>query len=192
MELCGPNMHDSGGPLCRVKHLPHHSTSLCRLQAGRPGTQNLPHQPWVNQPLMAVASSPAVVHAHRANGAVAPSFSSQEGTISRAAEEAAMTPRGLAAGRVLVTGGAGYFGSRLGRELAGQGMSVILLDVNKPPCDVPDGATYYQVQICLFWAISLIKLNFKLPIAICSFYLLLSNARLTPYRHHITAPLQSF
>lgn len=147
MELCGPNMHDSGGPLCRVKHLPHHSTSLCHLQAARPGTQNLPHQPWVNQPLMTVASSPAVVHAHRANGAVAPSFSSQEGTMSRAAE---MTPRGLAAGRVLVTGGAGYFGSRLGRELAGQGMSVILLDVNKPPCDVPDGATYYQVQICLF------------------------------------------
>lgn len=151
MELCGPNLRDRGGPLCQVKHLPHYGAPRCRLQAGGPGMQTLPHQPWVNQPPVALASSPTVVRAPRTNGAVVPSFSSQEGASSRKAEEAAaMAPRGLTAGRVLVTGGAGYFGSRLGRELAGQGMSVILLDVNKPPCDVPDGATYFQVQICLF------------------------------------------
>lgn len=152
MELCGPNMHDSGGPLCQVKQLPRHSVPLCLLQAGGPGTQNLPHQPWLNQPPMAVASSPAAACTHRANGAVAPGSNSRwgQGGGKRVGEEAAMAPPGLAAGRVLVTGGAGYFGSRLGRELAAQGRSVILLDVNKPPCDVPDGATYYQVQIWLF------------------------------------------
>uniref|UniRef100_A0A3Q4BGB7 3-beta hydroxysteroid dehydrogenase/isomerase domain-containing protein n=1 Tax=Mola mola TaxID=94237 RepID=A0A3Q4BGB7_MOLML len=48
---------------------------------------------------------------------------------------------------VLVTGGGGYFGSRLGRKLVSQGMSVILVDVNKPPCDIPDGAVYYQSDI---------------------------------------------
>uniref|UniRef100_H3C7T6 Short chain dehydrogenase/reductase family 42E, member 2 n=1 Tax=Tetraodon nigroviridis TaxID=99883 RepID=H3C7T6_TETNG len=41
----------------------------------------------------------------------------------------------------------GYFGSRLGRELAAEGRSVILLDVNKPPCEVPEGATFYQTDI---------------------------------------------
>uniref|UniRef100_A0A665V2Y2 Short chain dehydrogenase/reductase family 42E, member 2 n=1 Tax=Echeneis naucrates TaxID=173247 RepID=A0A665V2Y2_ECHNA len=49
--------------------------------------------------------------------------------------------------KVLVTGGGGYFGFRLGRELARQGMSVILLDLNKSPCDVPDGAIFYQSDI---------------------------------------------
>lgn len=151
MELCGPNLRDRGGPLCQVKHLPRHGAPRCRLQAGGPGTQSPPHQPWVNQPPMAVACSPTAAHAPRANGAVAPSLSSQEGASSPFLEEAmAMAPRGLTAGRVLVTGGAGYFGSRLGRDLAGQGMSVILLDVNTPPCDVPDGATYFQVQIWFF------------------------------------------
>uniref|UniRef100_A0A3Q3NE34 Short chain dehydrogenase/reductase family 42E, member 2 n=1 Tax=Mastacembelus armatus TaxID=205130 RepID=A0A3Q3NE34_9TELE len=48
---------------------------------------------------------------------------------------------------VVVTGGAGYFGFRLGKELASQGMSVILLDMNKPPCDIPDGAIFYQSDI---------------------------------------------
>lgn len=156
VELCGPNMHDSGGPLCQVKQLsPRHSVPLCLLQAGGPSTQNLPHQPWLNQAPVAVASSLAAAWTHRANGAVAPGFNSRWGiTASRVGEEAVMAPPGLATGRVLVTGGAGYFGSRLGRELAAQGSSVILLDVNQPPCDLPDGATYYQVQICLFLILS--------------------------------------
>lgn len=160
MELCGPNMQNSGGPLCQVKQLPRHSIPLCLLQAGSPGTQNLPHQPWLKQPPMSVASSPAAACTHRPNGAQAPSFD-RWGTASRAGEEAAMAPPGLAMGRVLVTGGAGYFGSRLGRELVAQGRSVILLDVNKPPCDIPAGATYYQVQIWLFSGFILLSLNLK-------------------------------
>uniref|UniRef100_A0A3Q4G566 Short chain dehydrogenase/reductase family 42E, member 2 n=1 Tax=Neolamprologus brichardi TaxID=32507 RepID=A0A3Q4G566_NEOBR len=50
-------------------------------------------------------------------------------------------------GKVVVTGGGGYFGFRLGRQLANEGFSVILLDLNKPPCDIPDGATFYQSDI---------------------------------------------
>lgn len=150
MELCGPNMRESGGPLCRVKQLPRRSVPLCLLQAGGPGPQNLPHQPWLSPPPAALASSPATACPHRANGAVAPGLDSRWDAASKAGEEAAIAQPGLATGRVLVTGGAGYFGSRLGRELAAQGRSVILLDVQKPPCDVPDGATYYQVPIWLF------------------------------------------
>uniref|UniRef100_A0A9J8C9X9 Short chain dehydrogenase/reductase family 42E, member 2 n=1 Tax=Cyprinus carpio carpio TaxID=630221 RepID=A0A9J8C9X9_CYPCA len=50
-------------------------------------------------------------------------------------------------GRVLVTGGAGYFGFRLGRALAGQGATVFLLDLHKPPWDIPDGAVFQQIDI---------------------------------------------
>ncbi|XP_061701236.1 putative short-chain dehydrogenase/reductase family 42E member 2 isoform X4 [Syngnathoides biaculeatus] len=55
--------------------------------------------------------------------------------------------RGSSAGTVLVTGGGGYFGFRLGRELAGQGAAVILLDMSKPSWDIPDGAVFYQADI---------------------------------------------
>uniref|UniRef100_A0A3B5LSA8 Short chain dehydrogenase/reductase family 42E, member 2 n=1 Tax=Xiphophorus couchianus TaxID=32473 RepID=A0A3B5LSA8_9TELE len=48
---------------------------------------------------------------------------------------------------VLVTGGGGYFGFRLGKELASEGMTVILLDVNKPLWDIPDGAIFLQSDI---------------------------------------------
>uniref|UniRef100_A0A3B3HP33 Short chain dehydrogenase/reductase family 42E, member 2 n=1 Tax=Oryzias latipes TaxID=8090 RepID=A0A3B3HP33_ORYLA len=44
-------------------------------------------------------------------------------------------------------GGGGYFGFRLGRDLASQGFTVILLDICKPSCDIPDGATFYQSDI---------------------------------------------
>uniref|UniRef100_A0A8B9LTK5 Short chain dehydrogenase/reductase family 42E, member 2 n=1 Tax=Astyanax mexicanus TaxID=7994 RepID=A0A8B9LTK5_ASTMX len=47
----------------------------------------------------------------------------------------------------LVTGGAGFFGFRLGRALARQGTSVILLDLHKPPWDVPDGAVFLQGDV---------------------------------------------
>lgn len=50
------------------------------------------------------------------------------------------------AGKVLVTGGAGYFGFRLGRTLAGQGATVLMLDLLKPPWDIPDGAVFQQVR----------------------------------------------
>lgn len=147
MELCGPNMSASGGSLCQVKQLPCHSVPLCRLQASGHHAHNHPlltHQPWVNHPAPAVVSSPAVAVRHRVNGATAAGCSSPECPASRPGEEAALA-RGVSAGKVVVTGGGGYFGFRLGRELARQGMSVILLDKNKPPCDVPDGAVFYQV-----------------------------------------------
>ncbi|XP_070779883.1 putative short-chain dehydrogenase/reductase family 42E member 2 [Enoplosus armatus] len=149
MELCGPNMSESGGSLCQVKHLPRHSVPLCRLQASGHHIHNLPHvthQPWVNHPAPAVASSPAVSIRHRVNGGMAASCSNPECAASRLGEEAALA-RGVSTGKVVVTGGGGYFGFRLGRELASQGMSVILLDMNKPPCDIPDGAIFYQSDI---------------------------------------------
>lgn len=153
MELCGPNMTESGGSLCQVKQLPRHGVPLCRLQAcSGHHMHNLPHlnhQPWVNHPAPTVASSPAVSVRHRVNGAMMASSSggdgSQECAASRLGEEAALAT-GISTGKVLVTGGGGYFGSRLGIELASQGMSVILLDINKPPCDIPDGAIFCQVQ----------------------------------------------
>ena len=46
-----------------------------------------------------------------------------------------------------MTGGAGYFGFRLGRTLASQGVRVVLLDLHKPLWDVPDGAVFYQVSV---------------------------------------------
>ncbi|KAM9346673.1 putative short-chain dehydrogenase/reductase family 42E member 2 [Symphorus nematophorus] len=150
MELCGPNMSESGGgSLCQVKQLPCHSVPLCRLQATGHHVQNLPHithQPWVNHPAPTVASGPAAALRHRVNGAMVASCSSQECAASRLGEEAALA-QGVSMGKVLVTGGGGYFGSRLGRELASRGMSVILVDINKPPCDIPDGAVFYQSDI---------------------------------------------
>lgn len=147
MELCGPNMSESGAALCQVKQLPRHSVPLCRLQASGHHAHNLPHlthQPWVNHPAPAVASGPAVAIRHRVNGATAASCSNPECAAPRLGEEAALA-QGVSTGKVVVTGGGGYFGSRLGRELASQGMSVILLDMNKPPCDIPAGAIFYQV-----------------------------------------------
>eukprot|EP00064_Thunnus_orientalis_P017263 superscaffoldBa00003622_g17343 len=149
MELCGPNMSESGGSLCQVKQLPCHSVPLCRLQASGHHMHNHPHlthQPWVNHPAPAVASSPAVAIRHRVNGAMAASCSSPECAASRLGEEAALAGS-VSPGKVLVTGGGGYFGFRLGRALASQGMSVLLLDMNKPPCDIPDGASFYQSDI---------------------------------------------
>lgn len=149
MELCSPNMSESGGSLCQVKQLPCHSVPPCRLQAGGHYMRNLPHlthQPWVKHPAPAVASGPAMAVRHRVNGAMAASCSNPECAASKLGEEAALA-QGVSTGKVVVTGGGGYFGFRLGRELASQGMSVILLDMNKPPCEIPDGVVYYQSDI---------------------------------------------
>ncbi|XP_054463794.1 putative short-chain dehydrogenase/reductase family 42E member 2 [Anoplopoma fimbria] len=142
MELCGPNMREGGGSLCQVKQLSGHSVHLCHLQASGHHIRNLPHQPWVNHPDPAIASSPTVSIRHRVSGAC----SNPDCAVSRLGEEAAVAP-GVSTGKVVVTGGGGYFGFRLGRELANQGMSVVLLDMNKLPCDVPDGAIFYQSDI---------------------------------------------
>ncbi|XP_029294000.1 putative short-chain dehydrogenase/reductase family 42E member 2 isoform X2 [Cottoperca gobio] len=155
MELCGPNMSDSGGSLCQVKQLPCHSVPLCHLQASGHHMRNLPHQPWVNHPAPAIAYTPTIAIRHRASGAMVASCSNPECAVSRLREEAALA-QGISTGKVLVTGGGGYFGFRLGRELASQGMSVILLDMNKPPCDIPNGAIFYQSDIRDYSSLSMV------------------------------------
>ncbi|XP_068192443.1 putative short-chain dehydrogenase/reductase family 42E member 2 [Antennarius striatus] len=144
MELCSPNMSEGGGSLCHVKQLPCHGVPLCCLRTHE--LPHLTHQPWVNQPAPTPASGPAAAVRHRVNGAVMANCKGQECVDPRVGDEAALTwPASTE--KVLVTGGGGYFGSRLGRELARQGMSVILLDINKPTFDIPDGAVFYQIDI---------------------------------------------
>ncbi|XP_043105978.1 putative short-chain dehydrogenase/reductase family 42E member 2 isoform X1 [Puntigrus tetrazona] len=82
---------------------------------------------------------------HRANGAVGASCNSPNCVVAARLEDPERGRHG--AGRVLVTGGAGYFGFRLGRALAGQGATVLLLDLHKPPWDLPDGAVFQQIDI---------------------------------------------
>ncbi|KAM4531344.1 putative short-chain dehydrogenase/reductase family 42E member 2 isoform 1-T1 [Odontesthes bonariensis] len=149
MELYSPNMSESGASVVQVKQVPCHSVPLCRLQAGGHHTHNLSHlsyKSWINDPAPAVASSLTPATRHRVSGAMAGTCSSPECMASRLGEEVAVA-HGVSKGKVVVTGGGGYFGFRLGRELASEGLSVILLDMNKPSCDIPDGATFYQSDI---------------------------------------------
>lgn len=81
---------------------------------------------------------------HRANGAVGALCNSPNCVVAARLEGSEQGQHGT--GRVLVTGGAGYFGFRLGRALAGQGATVFLLDLHKPPWDIPDGAVFQQVK----------------------------------------------
>lgn len=149
MELCSPSMTESGGSLCQVKQFPCQSVPICHLQTNGHHGHNIAHlaqQPWVIHPAPAVASGPgpSVAVRNRVNTATAATCSSPDCVASRLGEE---KHRGVPKGKVVVTGGGGYFGFRLGRQLANEGFSVILLDLNKPPCDIPDGATFYQVWL---------------------------------------------
>ncbi|XP_006791705.2 putative short-chain dehydrogenase/reductase family 42E member 2 [Neolamprologus brichardi] len=147
MELCSPSMTESRGSLCQVKQFPCQSVPICRLQTNGHHGHNIAHlaqQPWVIHPAPAVASGPSVAVRNRVNTATAATCSSPDCVASRLGEE---KHRGVPKGKVVVTGGGGYFGFRLGRQLANEGFSVILLDLNKPPCDIPDGATFYQSDI---------------------------------------------
>ncbi|XP_051570776.1 putative short-chain dehydrogenase/reductase family 42E member 2 [Myxocyprinus asiaticus] len=82
---------------------------------------------------------------YRANGAVGALCNSLNCTVAARLEGSEQARSG--SGRVLVTGGAGYFGFRLGQALARQGVLVILLDLHKPPWDIPDGAVFHQSDI---------------------------------------------
>ncbi|XP_015266032.1 PREDICTED: short-chain dehydrogenase/reductase family 42E member 1 [Gekko japonicus] len=48
---------------------------------------------------------------------------------------------------VLITGGGGYFGFRLGCALSKRGVDVILFDVSKPIQEMPEGVTFVQGDV---------------------------------------------
>lgn len=112
--------------LCQVEQLPCACLLDCRRQT---------------HSRSAAAAAPI---RHRANGAVGALCNSPNCVVASRLEGPEQGRCG--AGRVLVTGGAGYFGFRLGRALAGQGATVLLLDLHKPPWDIPDGAVFQQVR----------------------------------------------
>ncbi|KAK6312166.1 hypothetical protein J4Q44_G00178300 [Coregonus suidteri] len=159
MELCGPSMKDNGGSLCQVEQLPYTCVPLpdpgsagCRIQAnGHLHNHHLNHQlqSLVSRPAPDLTSTPTPATRHRANGAVGARCRSPECAASCLDEvnDQALRGAGTGAGRVLVTGGAGYFGLRLGSALASQGVSVVLLDLHKPPWDTPDGTVFHQSDI---------------------------------------------
>lgn len=144
MELCSPSMSETGGSLCPVKQLPCHSVPLRRLQTSGHHAHNgvhLAQQPWVSHASPAVASGPPVVVRHRVN--VAPSGNPESAVSRQKGELDCCVPKR----KVVVTGGGGYFGFKLGKHLASEGFSVIFLDLNKPPCDIPSGAIFHQVWL---------------------------------------------
>lgn len=147
MEVYSSNMSESGASVCQVKQLPCHSVPLLRLQAGghHHSLSPVACKSWTNGSPPAMGSSAV---RHRGSGAAAGACSNPECTASRLVEEvvSAAESRGPSKGKVVVTGGAGYFGFSLGKELASEGMSVILIDLNRPPNDIPDGAVFYQVS----------------------------------------------
>ncbi|KAL6460591.1 hypothetical protein MHYP_G00305570 [Metynnis hypsauchen] len=121
------------GSLCQVEQLP----CACLLEPGTYGhlTQTRTRSSW----------TPGASVRHRANGAVGAWCSSPDCRASSRLEGPEQPHRG--GGKALVTGGAGFFGFRLGRALARQGTSVILLDLHKPAWDIPDGAVFLQGDV---------------------------------------------
>ncbi|XP_056144249.1 putative short-chain dehydrogenase/reductase family 42E member 2 [Lampris incognitus] len=152
MELCGSTMTESGSSVCQVEQLvctgvvslAEPNGRLCRRQANEHQFHNLhhfTHQPWANHPTSAVATQ------HRASGAVEAWCNTLDCAVSGKLEERVAAVACGGRGKVLVTGGGGYFGFRLGRALAIRGVSVILLDLHEPPWDIPDGAVFYQSDV---------------------------------------------
>ncbi|XP_061079303.1 putative short-chain dehydrogenase/reductase family 42E member 2 [Conger conger] len=126
MELCSMN---DGGSSCQVEQLANgRNQSSCRIQA-----KDL--CPWSGNGTAATNTI-----RRRANGTTPNRCKSMELTARRQVKVVPMA-------KVLVTGGAGYFGFRLGCALASQGLSVILLDLVKPHWDTPDGTVFHQGDI---------------------------------------------
>ncbi|XP_077591526.1 putative short-chain dehydrogenase/reductase family 42E member 2 [Stigmatopora nigra] len=120
MELCSSNMRKTSASLCQVKQLPSPSVSLCRLQSGGPTPRHLSTFTRPSRPDREPPGPRYRPHVDR---------------------------QGSSTAKVVVTGGGGYFGFRLGRALAAQGMDVVLLDIDKPSWDIPDGALFSQTDI---------------------------------------------
>ncbi|KAI4896398.1 hypothetical protein NFI96_017128 [Prochilodus magdalenae] len=121
------------GSSCQVEQLP----CACLLESATNGhhTQTRTRSSW----------TPGAPVRHRTNGAVGAWCSSPECRSSSRLEGPEQPRR--RGGKALVTGGAGFFGFRLGRALARQGTSVLLLDLHKPAWDIPDGAVFLQGDV---------------------------------------------
>ncbi|XP_053469311.1 putative short-chain dehydrogenase/reductase family 42E member 2 [Ictalurus furcatus] len=124
------------GSLCQVEQLP----PGCLLEPGLNGCHSQ------NYKLSSRMSVGAGVR-NRANGAVKALCSSPECSTSVRLESTEQIRRGGGGEKVLVTGGAGFFGFRLGKALARQGISVILLDLHQPRFELPDGAVFLQGDV---------------------------------------------
>ncbi|MED6273991.1 hypothetical protein CHARACLAT_011971 [Characodon lateralis] len=150
MDLYSPNMGETGASMCQVKQLPCHSVPLLRLQACGHHTHNhsnLSHKPCLSDPSQVASCGTATALRHRVSGATAGTCNSPNCTASKLGQEVGASAWDGYKGKMLVTGGGGYFGFRLAKDLASEGMTVILLDVNKPPWDIPDGAIFFQSDI---------------------------------------------
>ncbi|XP_047214470.1 putative short-chain dehydrogenase/reductase family 42E member 2 [Girardinichthys multiradiatus] len=150
MDLYSPNMGETGASICQVKQLPCHSVPLLRLKDCGHHTQNpsnLSHKPCLSDPSQVASCGTATALRHRVSGATAGTCNSPNYTGSKLRQEVGASAWDGYKGKMLVTGGGGYFGFRLAKDLASEGMTVILLDVNKPPWDIPDGAIFFQNDI---------------------------------------------
>lgn len=130
-SLC--NMKETGS-LCQVEQLP----CICLLESGTNGHHALNHKrsSWTS-------SSPGVRSRAGTGSALC---SSPECVTTFRLEKTDIQVQRRGAGKVLVTGGGGYFGFKLGKALAEQGISVILMDLNPPCWEIPDRAVYMQVR----------------------------------------------
>lgn len=123
------------GSLCQVEQLPH----KCLLE---PGLNRCHTQSYKCRGQMSGGARAW----NRANGAVKALRSSPEDGTSIRLESTEQIRRVEGGQKVLVTGGAGFFGFRLGKALARQGIGVILLDLHQPRWELPDGAVFLQVS----------------------------------------------
>ncbi|KAI5607298.1 putative short-chain dehydrogenase/reductase family 42E member 2, partial [Silurus asotus] len=124
------------GSLCQMEQLPRG----CLLEPGLNGghSQSFKHTG-------RMSGSTGV--RNRANGAAKALCSSLECSSSIRLESPEQIQRGGGSEKVLVTGGAGFFGFRLGKALARKGISVILLDLYQPRWELPDGAVFLQGDV---------------------------------------------
>ncbi|KAG7317364.1 hypothetical protein KOW79_019662 [Hemibagrus wyckioides] len=124
------------GSLCQVEQLPHG----CLLEPGLNGCQS---QSYKRSGRMSCGAGVR----NRANGAVKSLCSSPDCSPSVRLESAEQIRKSGGGEKALVTGGAGFFGFRLGKALARQGISVILLDLHQPQRELPDGAVFLQGDV---------------------------------------------
>ncbi|XP_029463984.1 short-chain dehydrogenase/reductase family 42E member 1 isoform X2 [Rhinatrema bivittatum] len=92
----------------------------------------------------AAAGIPSSIHLEQLCGIC------KQGKLSYVILKEKMVHEKLAKEIVLVTGGSGYFGLRLGCALHKKGISVILFDVRKPAQDVPEGMTFIAGDVRCF------------------------------------------